>query len=98
MMPRQKQTAEAELADQFQLIFERFLDSALYTVGITPFRTPPGLLDEILLWRHAARIGLLRILVFQLAEIEPAGIRHLARRRDGMRPPGEQILHLPGTF
>ena len=94
LLDGQKIGGDVEFADQLEFFLERFLDIAAQAFGITPFCAFPGLLSQVFLRCYAVRKGLFRVFVFQLFQPEGAGIGHRARRRDGVRPAGEEALHL----
>jgi len=89
---------EIELGDQPKLTFQCIVDVFGNASGIAPPRPLPGFSFQILLRRHAVRVDLFGVFVAQLVEAETAGISHLARGSNRIRPAREQALHFRGRF
>ena len=98
VVDRQKILRDVLLGDQCKLL----LDGAAYMGGhalwVAPPRPFPG---QPLQLRHGCAIlgrRLMGVLVFQIRQRKIAGIRHLPRGADRMRPLGKQAYHLSGRF
>ena len=85
---------DVELADQRQLAFDQRADLAWYPFGIPAGGALPGQFGEICVGALAIGHRFPRIFVAQFVEREAAGIGHFAGGGNGVRPVGEQALHL----
>ena len=84
---------EVQFADQRQLAVQRIAHAFGDTGRVAAIGTLPGELFQVPLRIEAIRAGLLGIFVAQLIKAEIAGIGHLPRGGNRMRPWREQALH-----
>ena len=88
---------EVELGDQRQLALQRLHDVIGHAVRVAVLRPLGGCVFEIFLRAPAIWPGFFGVFVAQLVEAEGAGIGHLARGGDRVRPAREQVTHRLGA-